>query len=48
MRTVSQRSHDKEYQLRDVLGIGVVTRTPKIDRELQQNHTETHNGVANP
>ena len=23
--------------------IGVVTRTPKIDRELQQNHNETHN-----
>jgi len=25
--------------------IGVVTRTPKIDRELQQNHNETHNAI---
>jgi hypothetical protein len=30
-------------QLRDVLGIGVVSRTPKIDRELQQSHNKTHN-----
>ncbi len=25
--------------------IGVVTRTPKIHRELQQNHNRTHNAV---
>ena len=25
--------------------IGVVTRTPKIDRELQQNHNATHNAL---
>src|SRR6266849_4836229 len=25
--------------------IGVVTRTPKIDRELQQNHSKTHNAI---
>jgi len=31
--------------MHDVLGIGVVTRTPKIDRELQQNHKRTHNAV---
>ena len=28
-----------------VLSIGVVTRTPKIERELQQNHNETHNAI---
>jgi len=28
-----------------VLSIGVVTRTPKIERELQQNHNETHNAT---
>ncbi len=25
--------------------IGVVTRTPKIDRESYQNHNETHNRI---
>jgi len=25
------------------MGIGVVTQDPKINRELQQNHNETHN-----
>jgi hypothetical protein len=43
MRPFSRESHDKEWQLRDVLGIGVGTRTPKVDQELQQNHNETHN-----
>jgi hypothetical protein len=43
MRTVARGSYDKKWQLRDVLGIGVVTRTPKINRESQQNHNKTHN-----
>ena len=34
-----------KHELRDVLSIGVVTRTPKIDRELQQNHNRTHNAI---
>src|SRR5713226_396042 len=39
------RRHDILYYLCGVLGIGVVTRTPKIDRESQQNHNKTHNAI---
>ena len=34
-----------KHELHDVLGSGVVTRTPKIDQELQQNHNGTHNTI---
>ncbi len=42
MRTTRGASYDTEWQSREVLGIGVVSRPPKIERKQQEVHSRTH------